>query len=481
MSNRERAISSVIWTAVQQFGSQGVTFVVSILLARILEPEDFGAIALVGVISGMAALLMNSGMTISLVRTKEVTDKDLSTVFYFNIGVALLMYGIIYWTAPWVETFYRLEGLTSIIRVYSIIFVIQAFSAVQKTLISKALAFRKLFSIQLPSLIVGSISGVLMAYFGFGVWSLVYMALIQYVLDSVQFWLKSDFRPKRIFDIPSFRKHFGFGINITLSTIINVLFQNLYVVYIGKVFSPAILGFYNRAENLRNLPVNNIKNILKKVLVPFFSTIQDDLELKKYYRRIISSVVFLLSPLLVILIFQADPVIRILLTEKWIQVVPYLQILCFAGFLFPLSEYNINVLVVKGRSDLVLKVEVYKKIITLVVFAVSLIWGMYGLLVGQVVNSIVIYFLNSWYTVKMINYSQKEQLTDVFPYVVVGLGWGLICYIALGPYVMNIQNDFVEIICFTILYLSGYILLGRILNWDAYRGLMSVLERRRKP
>src|SRR5690606_9850520 len=254
MSNRERAISSVIWTAVQQFGSQGVTFVVSILLARILEPEDFGAIALVGVISGMAALLMNSGMTISLVRTKEVTDKDLSTVFYFNIGVALLMYGIIYWTAPWVETFYRLEGLTSIIRVYSIIFVIQAFSAVQKTLISKALAFRKLFSIQLPSLIVGSISGVLMAYFGFGVWSLVYMALIQYVLDSVQFWLKSDFRPKRIFDIPSFRKHFGFGINITLSTIINVLFQNLYVVYIGKVFSPAILGFYNRAENLRNLP-----------------------------------------------------------------------------------------------------------------------------------------------------------------------------------------------------------------------------------
>lgn len=477
MSYNDKAVSSVFWTAIQQFGSQGITFVVSILLARILEPEDFGTIALIGVISGLAALLMNSGMTISLVRTKELQQEDLSTVFFFNVGISLLLYGIVFWTAPLVEQFYQVAGLTEIIRVYSVIFVIQAFSAVQKTLISKALEFRRLLFIQLPSLIVGSIAGIVMAYFGFGVWALVYMAIVQYVLESAQFWLKSEFRPQWIFHIPSFKKHFGFGINITLSTIINVLFQNLYVVYIGKVFSPGILGFYNRAESLRNLPVSNIKGILRKILVPFFSTIHEDRDLKRYYRRIISSVLFLLSPVLTLLIFQAEPIIRILLTEKWIQVAPYLQILCFAGFLLPLGDYNIHVLVVKGRSDLILRLEVFKKIITVIVFGISLYWGIYGLLVGQVVNSIIIYVLNSWYTKRMIDYSNLEQLKDIIPFIGVSLVWGGLTYLITGPFLLNIQNDYIEVVAFSSLFALGYIGSAKLLRWEVFKGISDIMKR----
>ena len=480
MSLKDKAVSSVFWTAMQQFGSQGITFVVSIVLARLLEPKDFGIIALFGVISGLAVLLMSSGMTTSLLRSKDIDDEDLSTVFLFNIVVAFVLYIIIYLIAPWIEWFYKIDGLAKIVRVYSVIFVIQAFGAVQKMLITKVLDFKKLFIIQLPSLVISSVCGVVMAYNGFGIWALVYMGVIQYFLDTTQIWLKSSYRPKWVFSKDKFRRHFGFGINMTFTSILNVLFQNLYVIYIGKVFSPAILGLYNRAESLKNLPVNNIMNILKRVLVPFFSTIEDDRVLKSYYKKIMSSVIFILSPILVVLIFQAENIVRILLTEKWIEVVPYLQIICLSGFLHPLSEYNINVLVVKGKSNLVLKLEFYKKIITIVVFSVSLIWGIYGLLVGQVINSVIIYIVNSYYTKDMICYSNREQLRDIFPYIGASFMSALVPFFLFGKYGLNIENNYVQLICFGVLFLCIYILSNALLKLDAYNNLLSTYKSRRR-
>lgn len=476
MSAKDQAVSSVFWTAMQQFGSQGLTFIVSVILARLLEPEDFGIIALFGIITGIAVLLMSSGMTTSLLRSKEVSKEELSTVFWFNVVVAVLLYGIIFLIAPWVERFYEIDGLTSIIRVYSLIFVMQAFGAVQKVLITKALNFKKLFKIQLPSMIIGSISGILMAYLGFGVWALVYMGLIQYFLDVAQYWYTSNYKPSFVFRRDSFQKHFRFGVNMTITSIINVLFQNLYIVYIGKAFSAATLGFYNRAESLKNLPINNLMNILKRVLVPFFSTLQDDRQLKKFYKKIISSVLFLLSPVLVILIFQAEPIVRILLTDKWLQVVPYLQIICLSGFLFPLSEYNTNVLIVKGRSDLVLRLELYKKVITVLVFLVSLNWGIYGLLVGQVINSIIIYFVNSWYTARMIDYSSKEQMFDVLPYIVSSAVAGVATNLVIGPHVLNLTNSFSKLIGFTVLFVVLYGLIAKMFKLDALNDLLGIVR-----
>ncbi len=479
MSLKKKAVNSVLWTSIQQFSTQFISFFVSILLARLLEPKDFGVIALFGILTGIAVLLMSSGMTTSLVRSREVDEKDLSTVFIFNIIVAICLYGIIFLAAPFIEQFYNLVGLTSVIRVYSVIFVIQAFGAVQKSLITKALDFKKLFIIQLPSLVISSIAGIILAMNGFGVWSLVYMGIIQYTLDTLQIWIKSDYVPKLYFDKERFKKHFGFGINLTLTSIINVIFQNIYTIYIGKYLSPTILGFYNRAESLKNLPVVNVMNILKRVLVPLFSSISDDITLKRYYKKILTSVLFLLSPVLVLMIFQAENIVIVLLTEKWIQVVPYLQILCLSGLLLPLSEYNLNVLTVKGRTDLVLKLELYKKIITVVIFAVSIFWGIYGILVGQVVNSIVIYVLNSFYTKKMINYSLLEQVKDVLPYILLSFIASLITHAIM--YKDWFSKDFVlvTLTVFVTLSMVIYLTLAKILKLEAFESLLLILKRKK--
>jgi O-antigen/teichoic acid export membrane protein len=305
------------------------------------------------------------------------------------------------------------------------------------------------------------------------------MAVIQYLLDTAQIWLKSSFRPKLKFDKQKFRYHFGFGINLTITNIINILFQNLYVIYIGKVFSPATLGLYTRAESLKNFPVKNIMNILKRVLVPFFSNLDSDEQLKNYYKKILSTVMFLLSPLLVVLIFQAENIVLVLLTEKWLQAVPFLQIICLGAFLHPLSEYNINMLIVKGQSNMVLKLEIYKKIITISVFLISVYWGIYGLLVGQVINSVIIYMLNSFYTKQLLKYSNLEQIKDVFPYIISSLLLALSIHYMLRISMFFNGNDFLEIITFTILLLGGYLLLSKMLNFEAFRLIVNIYKRRK--
>lgn len=475
MSYKEKAIKSVFWTGMQQFGSQFISFFVSIILARLLSPADFGTISLFGIFTGISVLIMSSGMTTSLIRSKNVDERDLSTVFIFNIIVAFIMYIIIFTLSPYIEEFYKIENLSNVIRVYSIIFIIQAFGAVQKSLISKELNFKKLFIIQLPSLVVSSIVGIVMAYNGFGVWALVYMGIIQYLLDTIQIWLKSDFRPSLIFDKERFRKHFGFGINLTITSILNVLFQNVYTIYIGKYFSPVTLGYYNRAESLKNLPVSNIMNILKRVLVPFFSTVSNDVDLKRYYKKILTIVLFILSPILVLMTFQAENIVVILLTDKWIQVIPYLQILCISGLLVPLSEYNLNVLTVKGRSDLILKLEIYKKTITILVFGISIYWGIYGILIGQVFNSLFIYIINSYYTKKMIDYSLYEQFKDIIPYFTIALISSLISYYITQSEFLIVENRIINLAVFTVINGIIYIVLSKMLNLDAFTTLKNII------
>lgn len=472
----------MFWTTLQQFGSQGISFIVSVILARLLEPKDFGIISLFGILTGIAVLLMSSGMTTSLIRTKNIDNEDLSTVFVFNLAVSLALYFIIFFIAPWVEQFYQVEDLAKIIRVYSLIFVIQGLTAVQKTLITKSLEFKKLFIIHLPSLIVSSICGVVLAYMGFGVWALVYMGIIQYALDSLQMWIKSNYTPSLKFNKQKFRHHFRFGINMTITSILNVLFQNIYIIYIGKILSPATLGLYSRAESLKDLPVKNVMNILKRVLVPFFSTVDDDKLLKAYYKKILTTVLFILSPILVILIFRAEEIVLLLLTAKWIGVVPYLQILCFGAFLLPLSEYNTNILVVKGQSRLVLKLEIYKKITTVIIFLVSIYWGIYGILYGQVLNSIIVFLINSYYTKQFLDYSKKEQIWDVAPYILVSFAAGVLSYLILDQFSrFNISLHLaINIFIYVVLMGLFYLLLVKALKLEAINTLSSIYKRKRK-
>lgn len=459
MSLKKQAISGMIWTFAEQFGSQIISFIISIFLARLLLPSDFGVIALFGIVMGVASSIIDGGLASSLIRSKNVDDRDYSTVFIFNLIISVVLYIIIYIIAPYFADFYNKPILTDIIRVYSIILVINAFVTVQRTHFTKAMNFKTAFKIQLPSLIVGGITGVLLAYNGFGVWSLVYSAILQSIIFAVQHWIYSSWRPKLIFDKEKFKYHFSFGYKMTLSGLLNILFINIYTIIIGKFFSIQQLGYYNRADSLKQLPVSNLSSALNKVTFPLFAKIShNDVKLREVYQKLMKLVIFIIAPVLALMVVSAEPLFRFLLTDKWLPAVPYFQILSIAGLLYPIHAYNLNILQVKGRSDLFLKLEISKKIVIIIVVAVSIQFGIIGLLWGQVVSSTLAFFINTHYTGKLLHYTAWQQIRDLMPSIVLALICA-ICAALVHNYLLIGVNDFFTLISlsliFVILYLGG--------------------------
>lgn len=429
MSLKKQAVSSMIWTFAQQFGNQLITFAVSVILARLLLPSDFGTIAMFTVVMSIASSLVDGGMSSSLIRSAEVDDRDLSTVFWFNLGVAVFMYILIFLTAPLIADFYKVEILTPIIRVYSLSIIIGSLTAVQGTRFTKAMDFKTLFKIQLPSLIIGAIAAVVMAYNGFGIWTLVFYPLIQSIVGGLQLWFYSKWKPLIVFDRAKFKEHFGFGYKMTLSGLLDTVFRNIYTILIGKYFSSAQLGYYNRADNLKQLPVANLSNALNKVTFPLFAKIKDnDVKLKEVYQKLMKLVIFVIAPVLFLMMVVAEPMIRFLLTDKWLPAVPYLQVLALSGILYPIHAYNLNILKVKGRSDLFLKLEFWKKGLLIVSLFVSVPFGVIGIVWGQVIFSVLAFFINTHYTGKMLKYGSMQQIVDLLPVISLSAGIALIIY-----------------------------------------------------
>lgn len=422
VSLKSLAINSLKWAGAQQVGMVIVNFVVGIILARLLDPSIFGVVAMITVFRNLGDSIIKSGMSSSLIRSEEIDEDDYSTVFVLNMLVSIFLYVIMYVSAPYIASFFNTPMLTPVTRTLCVTFIIRAISIVQGTKLSRDLNFKRLFIIQLPSLIVSGLLGVILAYNNYGVWSLVYMQIAQATLYSGQLIIYSRWLPKLSFNYDKFVTHFNYGYKLTLSSIISIIFENIYVVIIGKYFSATQLGFYNRANNLRQLPVNSISDLIVKVTFPLFSKIQNDTEkLKRAYRRLIQMVLFILIPLMVGLGVLAEPFFRFLLTEKWLPAVPYFQVLCFIGVLFPIISYNLNVLKVLGRSDLFLKLEIIKRVLLVIVVILSLPYGVMGLLYGQVVLNLISLFLNSYYSGALINYSLKQQLADNLKLLFVGL------------------------------------------------------------
>ncbi|MBC5864214.1 lipopolysaccharide biosynthesis protein [Flavobacterium turcicum] len=422
MSLKKQALSGVFWSSLQLFGTQGIGLVVSIILARLLLPAEFGLIAMLGIFMGLAATLINSGLTTSLIRSENLDEEDYSTVFYFNLVVSGLLYVLFILVAPFIADFYNQPVLTAVVRVYSVTFVINAFSAIQITRLNKNMDFKTQLKVSIPSLILGCSIGIAMAYYGYGVWSLVWSAIIQALASTVQLWYFAKWKPLWGFNKEKFHYHFHYGIKLMFSGILDILFVNAYTIIIGKFFAPAQVGFYNRAESLQMFPVSAINSIIGKVTFPLFATIQnDDVRLKMVYKKIMQMVLFLVTPTLVLMAVLAEPLFRFLLTEKWLPAVPYFQILCFNGILYPIHSYNLQILNVKGRSDLFLKLEIVKKILTVVIILISFQFGIYGLLYGSVVGSVLCFFINTHYSGRFLKYSAWEQTKDILPIIAVSV------------------------------------------------------------
>ena len=445
MSLKKKAAKSLVWTFTQQFGNQLIGFIISLVLARILLPEEFGLIGMIAVVVAIGNALLDGGLTKSLIRDKECDQEDYSTVFYFHIVSSLVVYALVFVSAPLIADFYERTILINIIRVYSLSLVITSFSAVQLARLTKIMDFKTQALIAIPAAIVGGVVGIFLAYKDYGVWSLVWSSIITSTINSIQLWIYSGWSPDFIFSRVKFKKHFNYGYKLTLSDLLNRIFNNLFLIVIGKNFSAAQVGFYTRAETMKQLPVNNISNALNKVSFPLLVSIRDDeLRLKRVYKKLMLMVVFVVTPFLIFLAVLAEPTFRFLFTEKWLSAVPYFQILCITGILFPLHSYNLTILNIKGRSDLFLKLEAFKKILIVIIIVLAVPFGVLALLYGQVIASLLAFFINARYTEKFIDYSGWQQITDIFPIMVTAGFSGIIVFIT-DKYGLSNELDIVRI------------------------------------
>jgi len=479
MSLKKQALSGVKWTFIQQFGVQGIGFIVSIILARLLEPEEFGLIGMLAIFIGIGNALLNAGLGSSLIRSKEVSEEDYATVFYFNLVISIIIYAVIYFLAPLIADFYHQEILIKLVRWLTLTFIINAFAIIQTTRLTKIMDFKTQTIVAIPSLIIGGIVGVTMAYLNYGVWSLIGFNLVKTLASTIQLWIHSKWKPLLVFNKELFKKHFNFGYKLTLSSLLDTIFTNAYNIIIGKFFPVAQLGFYQRANSLQMYPVGTINAIMAKVTYPLFAQIQDDnTRLKSIYKKILQMNIYILAPLLIVAGVLAEPLFRFLLTEKWLPAVPYFQIILVTGILYPIHAFNLNILNVKGRSDLFLTLEIIKKIMIIIVIAIGINYGILGLLYGRIVTSVLAFFINTHYSGKFIDYSAWEQIKDVSSIFILSIITGLIIFI-FDYYTKNaIHYDFLRLVISSILGFIIYVSLSYTFKLNSLTEIINIIKKR---
>ena len=428
-SLKQKTTSGLFWGFIDNFSKLGLTFVIGIILARLLEPSDFGLIGMVAIFVGISQSLIDSGFTQALIRKKNCSQADYSTVFYFNLFIGFFIYLVLFLSAPSISKFFEEPELTLIIRVISLGIIVNAFAIVQRAILMKEINFKLQTKISIFASLISSIIAITMAYNDYGVWSLVYKSLIGFLFTSLLLWLWNKWKPSLVFSFNSFKEMFSFGYKLMLSGLIDGLYRNVYLIVIGKFFSAADLGFYTRAEQFNNLPSQNITGVIQRVSYPALTKIQDDLpRLKIAYQKIIKSTMLLTFTSMIILAATAKPLILTLIGEKWMPSVIYLQLLSFIGMQYPLHAINLNMLQVQGRSDLFLRLEVVKKILAIPVIVIGIALGIKIMIVGMIIHTTICFFLNSYYSGKKINYSSWEQLKDISPSFVLAFSIGIVVY-----------------------------------------------------
>jgi len=429
MTLKKTVLNSIFWNFGHEILNKGVTFLVMIILSRILTPSDFGLIGMIGILISIANILVDSGMSNSLIRTINATEEDYSFIFYYNLLVSCLLFITFFLIAPLVSSFFNQPILILIIRLYSIVFIISSFSIIQNTRLTKELKFKKQLIISIPSLIIGSLVGIILAYNNYGVWSLVWSNIARVTVESIQFWFYYKWLPVLKFKLDVIKRHFTFGSKLMISAIIDSTFSNLYSISIGKLFSPMQVGFYNRADVMQQMPVTITSTSLGKVFFPILIQYQnDDLTLKNTLKTILISVFFFLTPILLFMSVLAKPLFILLFTNKWVDSVPFFKILCINGILYPIHSFNLMILNIKGRSDVFLKLEIIKKVLIASTLFFSYKYGIMAMIYSSVVSSVLSLIINTYFTKKLINYSGINQLIDIIPCLLISLLSALVVF-----------------------------------------------------
>lgn len=419
---KHKAKIGMYWSFFNQFANNGLSFIVGVIMARILSPEDYGITALPAVFIAVASVFIDSGFSSALVRKTDLTEKDLSTSFYYSLIVGLTCYVLIFMASPWIADFYSTPILEPLIRVTALTFLWGPLNTPQNVILQRRLDFKTPAIISIITKIVGASIGIGFAYAGFGIWALVLMGTISSFLSFIQTWISVKWMPKEKWSKQSFKYLWNFGNKIIVTYLIDKIYQNIAPIVIGKYYSTADLGQYNRADAYAKLPSTLATGVLQSVTFPVLSKIQDNKEiLAAKYRQMIKSSTFIVLPIMFGLAALAHPVVVLLIGEKWIPCVPYLRIISITMALYPLQSLNVNLLMVKGRSDLYLRLEIAKKVIGIIMLIITLPISIYVLVCGFFVQSIINLVLNTYYTGKLIGVTLFIQVKDILPSVLNGL------------------------------------------------------------
>lgn len=429
MSLKQKTVSGLLWSFVDTMAGQGITFVVGIILARLLTPREFGLIGMITVFIAVSESFINSGFSSALIRKKDCTDTDFSTVFFFNLAAGILFFLLLFFSAPSISGFFNEPELTAILQVLGIVLIIDSLTLIQRTILTKRIDFKLQARISVIASIGSGIVAIGMAFYGFGVWALVAQRIIKQGLHSLFLWLWNRWKPLLVFSKESFKELFGFGSKLLISGLIDTIYNNVYYLVIGKYFSAQELGFYTKADEFKNLPSSNLTGIIGRVTYPALSTLQDDIpRLKNNYQKLMRVVMFITFNLMMGLAAVAESLINTLIGNKWEPTIIYLQMLCFIGMMYPLHALNLNMLQIQGRSDLFLKLEVIKKIIAIPTIVIGVFFGIKIMIVGMMVNTLIAYYLNSYWSGVKIGYSFKQQVKDILPSFFLALTMGVTVY-----------------------------------------------------
>ena len=432
---KKKTISALLWRFLERCGAQGVTFLVTIVLARLLAPEIYGLMALVTVFTAILQVFVDSGLGNALIQKKDADDLDFSSVFFFNLVMCIALYLLLFFCAPLIATFYHNPELTAVIRVLGITLLIAGVKNVQQAFVSRKLQFKQFFFATLGGTIGAAVIGIAMAYMGFGIWALVAQSLFNAIIDTVILWLTVRWRPKWQFSFVRLKGLLRFGWKLLASSLLHTFYTNLRTLVIGKLYTPVDLAYYEKGQSFPTLIVSNINASIDSVLLPTMSGVQDSREtVKAITRRAIVTSSYLMWPMMVGLAAVAKPLVVLLLTEKWIAAVPFLQIACFALGLEPLQTANLNAIKAMGRSDIYLKLEIVKKTVSIAILLLSMRFGVMAIAVSSLGYSVIATMFNAAPNRKLLGYSYFEQVKDILLPFVLALMMGVAVYpIALIP------------------------------------------------
>lgn len=472
-SLRSKTVNGIIWNAFQSFGTRFIQLAVTIVIARILLPSDFGLIGMLYVFIALGGVILDAGFGQALIRKEDVDDLEYSSVFYFNIGISVLIYILLYLLAPSISAFYSEPRLTDVSRAIFFVFPINAFALIQNAILSKRIDFKLLAKVTIVSALISGIVGIVMAYQGYGVWALVIQTLVQSLATVVLLWKYNKWRPIFAFSFDKIKGLLGFSLNLLGTNVLIVLFNNIYTLIIGKFYLLDQVGYYNQAKKFQDVPTSSITSIVQSVTYPVLSKLQsNNSQLREAYRKVINMAVFINFPIMLGLIACAENLFMLLLKEKWMPAVPYFQILCIYGALFPLHSINVNILKVKNKTKRLFILEIVRRLIVVVAILLTIHRSIEWLIIGSVIASVFSILINMYYCGKEIELKVKTQLIDVIPILLIA---------SISTFVMyalrNISNlDILSLIVQVFAGILTYLLLSKVFKVKSLNEVVLIVK-----